>query len=94
MRRNRRHRRRFELTEHFRDKYRARFGAEPATEAIENVVKTSALAQKSMPMKYEDGRPWNALGIYVNFRAGMVVMVDGTGGMDWAVTLLTEEDQG
>lgn len=81
------------MTEHFRDKYRARFGREAVTEEICGIIRGSALAQKSMPMCHCDGKPWTALAIYVNFRSGMCVMVDETGGMDRAVTLLTEKDQ-
>ena len=71
----------------------ARYGREPTREEIAEIIQHSACAQKGMVMKYLDGEPWVAPGIYINFDAGVALLLDETGPVDRVMTVLTRANQ-
>ena len=94
MRRNRRHHcKQLIITGHAVEQLLARYGREPTREEIAEIIQHSACAQKSQVMRYLDGEPWVAPGIYINFNAGVALLLDETGPVDRVMTVLTRANQ-
>ena len=94
LRKNRRHcLKPIVILPHCFDQLVARLGYRPSEEEVREILRRAALAQKSMVMKYLDGEPWVAPGVYINFDAGVALLVDEVGPVDRVFTVLTRANQ-
>lgn len=94
MRRNKRqHCKPLIITDHAAIRYLERHGREPRREELAEALRHAACAQRSMVMRYLDGRPWIAPGVYINFDQGLALLLDEIGPVDKVVTILTRANQ-